>query len=137
MSYFEVDVRDFERIVDVVGNFSDGSEAENVINTYLAGVGGDLIKEKIHDKLPVSGRTWPSRKNAPAKSVDPFRKTAGNLSVKIHTKGAYHYLYFPDDGSDTNRHYGNQQFMFEGASDASEEIANQIIEKLLERLEEM
>ena len=59
MSYFEVDVRDFERIVDVVGNFSDGSEAENVINTYLAGAGGDLIKEKIHDKLPVSGRTWP------------------------------------------------------------------------------
>ncbi len=57
MSYFEVDVRDFERIVDVVGNFSDGSEAENVINTYLAGAGGDLIKEKIHDKLPVSGRT--------------------------------------------------------------------------------
>lgn len=35
MSYFEVDVRDFERIVDVVGNFSDGSEAEN--NKHIFG----------------------------------------------------------------------------------------------------
>lgn len=137
MSYFELDTKDFERIIRVVEDYSDGSEAERIINGYLAGEGGDLIKERVHEKLPVSGRTWPARKKPPAKSTDPFRKTAGNLSVKVHTKYAYHYLYFPDDGSDTERHYGNQQFMLEGAGDASETIANEVIEKLLERLEEM
>lgn len=135
MSYFELDVRQCDEIVKVIENFADGSEAEKIINEYLTGEGGDLLKQSIHDLLPVSGRTWKRKKRA-AKLTDPFKKTSGNLSVKISTKGAYHYLYFPDDGSNTERHRGNQQFMFQGASNKSDEIANEVIDRLLERLEE-
>lgn len=135
MSYFEMDTRSMEKVTDTIMRFSDGREAERIINDYLAGEGGDLLKESIHEILPVSGRTWAGKKTA-AKATDPFKKTPGNLSVKIHTKGNYHYLYFPDDGSDTIHHYGNKQFMFDGASKKSEEIGDKIIEKLLERLEE-
>lgn len=135
MSYFELDTRSLEKITDKISQFSDGSEAEEIINNYLAEEGGELIKKSIHELLPVSGRTWAGKATA-AKATDPFKKTPGNLSVKIHTKGNYHYLYFPDDGSDTISHYGNQQFMFEGASEKSEEITDVITEKLLERLEE-
>ncbi len=131
-----MDVRDFDRISDVISEFADSSEAEQIINEYLREDGGELIKQKIHEMLPVSGRKpWKGKKTA-AKATEPFRKTAGNLSVKVHTKSAYHYLYFPDDGSDTERHYGNQQFMFDGASQSSETIANEVIEELVKRLEE-
>lgn len=134
MSYFELDTRQYEAVIEQIEKYADGSEAEQVINEYLAGEGGDLISQKIHELLPVSGRSWRGKKAA-AKSTDPFRKTTSNLSVKIHTKSGYHYLYFPDDGSNTNHHYGNQQFMFGGASGASDKIANEIIKKLVEKME--
>lgn len=134
MSYYELDVRQYESIINVVEQFSDGGEAEQVINEFLRTSGGDQIEQRIKELLPVSGRTWRGKKAA-ASSTNPFKKVSGNLSVTIRTKGGYHYLYFPDDGSDTEKHYGNQQFMFKGASDKSEEIGNQIIDKLLKRLE--
>ncbi|WP_278924749.1 hypothetical protein [[Clostridium] scindens] len=135
MSSFELDAKDFGRVLDTVQQFADGSQAEDIINEYLHGEGAEELKEAIKSLLPVSGRTWRG-KEAAAKSADPFRQTNGNLSVKIHTKGAYHYLYFPDDGSDTDRHYGNQQFMFRGAEEKSQDIVNTMIDKMLRRLEE-
>lgn len=135
MSYFELDTKQWDSILNQVEKFSDGSEAEKIINEYLAGEGGDTIKEGIHALLPVSGRKPWKGKRAAASSTDPFIKKPGNLSVQIKTKNGYHYLYFPDDGSDTNRHYGNKQFMFQGAGNKSGEIANQIINKLIEKLE--
>lgn len=134
MSYFELDASQNDVILKTIEEFSDGSEAESIINEYLGGEGGDLLKEGIQNLLPVSGRTWKGKKRA-AKSADPFKKTKGNLSVKISTKGVYHYLYFPDDGSNTERHYGNQQFMFGGASAQADNIANEIINRLLKRME--
>lgn len=134
MSYFELDARDWDDISNAMQKFSDGSEAEKIINEYLAGEGGDEIKEGIQALLPISGRAWKGKKAA-ASATDPFVKEPGNLSVRIRTKSGYHYLYFPDDGSNTKKHYGNQQFMFDGTSKKAETIANQVIKTLLEKLE--
>ena len=73
MSYFELDTRQCDEIIKAIENFADGSEAESIINEYLAEEGGDLLKQSIHDLLPVSGRTWKGKKRA-AKSTDPFKK---------------------------------------------------------------
>lgn len=135
MSMFGLDAKDFDRITELIGKFADGAGAERVINDYLHGDGAKKIMEAITGLLPVSGRTWRG-KTAPAKTGSPFRQTDSNLAVKVHTKGNYHYLYFPDDGADTIKHYGNQQFMFRGAEEVQEEIADNIINKLLEKLEE-
>lgn len=136
MSNFQMDAGDLEKVADAIMRFSDGKEAEQIINDYLIGEGGDILKQGIHDLLPVSGRTW-AGKGAAAKSSDPFKKkTETNLSVVIHAPGRYHYLYFPDDGDDTVHHYGNQQFMFFGAENKAEEIGDNIVNKLLEGLEE-
>lgn len=62
MSYFELDTKQCDEIVKAIENFADGSEAESIINDYLAGEGGDLLKQSIHDLLPVSGRTWKGKK---------------------------------------------------------------------------
>jgi len=131
---FEIDVKQFEEVTEQIIRFADRNEAIDLIDSYLTGEGGDLIKQGIHDLLPVSGRKWRGKKAA-AKSTDPFKKTPGSLSVRVHTTGNYHYLYFPDDGSSTIRHYGDQQFMLQGAEDKAENIGTHIINKLIEKLE--
>lgn len=136
MSMFSLDAKGFDQVTELIGKFADGRNAETTINQYLHGEGARKISDSIVAKLPTSGRTWKGKK-APAKTGDPFRQTASNLVVKIHTKGNYHYLYFPDDGSDTNRHYGNQRFMIIGAVEVQDEVADDIINKLLEKLEEL
>lgn len=135
MSSFYLDVREFERVTEAVKKFSDGAEAKRIINDYLHKEGGEILKENIRKILPVSGRTWKGKKTA-ASRTDPFVIKEANLAVIVKTKGAYHYLYFPDDGSNTQHHHGNQQFMFHGAEDSEEKIVNEVIDKLVERLEE-
>lgn len=135
MSYFCLDTKEFDKVTQTIEKFSDRSVAEQIINDYLANEGGKKIKEYIRAILPVSGRTWNGKKAA-ASQTDPFRIQGENLAVKVYTKGSYHYLYFPDDGSNTRHHRGDQQFMFHGAEKAEDEIVNGVIDKLVERLEE-
>ena len=41
MSYFELDVSQCDAILKTIEEFSDGSEAESIVNEYLGGEGGD------------------------------------------------------------------------------------------------
>ena len=136
MSYFYLDAKEFERVVDAISKFSDGAVAERIINDYLHTEGGRLIKENIQKIIPVSGRTWNGKKTA-ASQTDPFTLKEENLAVIVKTKGPYHYLYFPDDGSNTQHHFGNQQFMFDGANASEDKIVNEVIDELVKRLEEI
>lgn len=135
MSYFYLDAKEFDKVAQTIEKYSDRSVAEQIINDYLANEGGKKIKEYIRAILPVSGRTWNGKKAA-ASQTDPFRIQGENLAVKVYAKGNYHYLYFPDDGSNTRRHRGDQQFMFRGGEKAGDEIVNGVIDKLVKRLEE-
>lgn len=135
MSIFYFEAKEFEKVVNAIEKFADKSLAERIINEYLHGEGAEIIQDNIRKILPVSGRTWKGKKAAASKT-NPFSVKKENLEVTIHTKGAYHYLYFPDDGSNTINHFGNQQFMFKGAMDSSDKIVNEVVEKLVKRLEE-
>lgn len=134
MSQFMMDTKDYDRIEQKVMSFSDGSKAEKIINSCLSGEGAEILKEGIHTLLPVSGRQW-SGKSAAAKSAHPFSKVNGNLSVRIVARGRYGYLYFPDDGSNTVRHAGGQNFMYLGAESKAKKVADTIVDKLIEGLE--
>lgn len=136
MSQFTMDLKQMDDFADTIGRFANGYEAEQIINDYLQGEGGDIIAKEIRGILPASGRKWKGKAPA-ARSVMPFKKESKeNLSVTVKTTKKYHYLYFPDDGSSTARHQGNQQFMFDGASRKAEEIGDKVLERLIERLEE-
>lgn len=133
---YEIDTTKLDEILDTIQRFSDGREAEKIINETLLSEGATLIKEKIQKLLPASGRTW-KKKEASAKSTQPFRHIQEkNLEVTIRSKKAYQYLYFPDDGTNTLNHVGNQKFMYGGAELAKNEIINLIIERMLDKLEE-
>lgn len=137
MSYFELKAETVKEMIENITKFADGSKAEKIINDYLWDEAGDLIKEEIQTILPESGRKWPGKVTA-ARKTQPFLvKTGINLNVRVHTKNKYHYLYFPDDGSNTIRHIGNQQFMFDGANKKADEIGSTIVDKLVKKIEEM
>lgn len=112
-----------------------GGSVEDAVNEVLHGPAGQLIADKISPLIHPSGRTFKGHTASASVSVWPRFQTAGNLVVEVGTKSRFNYLYFPDDGSNTKRHAGNQRFMERGAKAASEEITSLCIEAILERLE--
>ena len=128
MSNFSVDYTDMEQLGQAIADYA--GNAENVINTILHEQSFAPLTESIIGLIHPSGRTWKG-KRASAKAVQPFSQKNGNLSIEIKSKKAYRYLYFPDDGSDTKNHYGDQQFMLRGV----QEISDQIIDMCLAGLQ--
>lgn len=113
-----------------------GECAGQIVDEVLHGEGAETIKYNIALLLPKSGRTWHG-KVAPASAAGEslFRQYDKPLKVTVATAYKYNYLYFPDDGSNTRRHVGNQQFMLRGAEAATDEVVAQCINALLTRLE--
>ena len=122
------DAEAFNRLEEAMKGYQ--GNVENKINEVLWNEGGVMIEEAIMQLLPFSGRNWKGKKPA-AKSSKPFVQGKGNLSVTVKTKKDYGYLYFPDDGSNTRKHAGNQQFMLGGAENEQEEIIQRCIAKLI------
>ncbi len=131
MARAELDYKEFDNLIELMIR---AAQPEPVINDVLHGFGAEEIEQGIQKLLPQSGRTWKGKK-APASTAQPFTRENGNLSITVKTKSDYHYLYFPDDGTNTKHHAGNQQFMLRGAESKSEGIANEIAQKLIEQIE--
>ena len=110
-----------------------GAEAERVVNDVIHGEGALEIRRRIANLLPESGRKWRG-KQRPARTAMPaaFDQDEDVLAVTIAARDHYHYLYFPDDGSNTRRHVGNQQFMLRGAEAAADKIIDICLGRLAE-----
>lgn len=133
---FTLNSDQFEQLQTAMERYSGNAGRE--INDVLHKEGGMLINEEIMRLLPASGRTWNGKKPA-AKSTQPFVQDNGTLSVTIRTKSAYNYLYFPDDGTDTQRHIGYKgkprDFMQKGAENKTSEIIDRCINRLIKEWE--
>lgn len=132
MAVFRFDAKDFERLQNAIKNFP--GDAEKVINEVLHDEGSQLIQDSIRNLMPVSGREWKGKKTA-AKSAKSLTDTKGNLFVVVRTTNNYNYLYFPDDGTNTRKHAGNQQFFLKGAEAKQEDIIDLCINKLTSAFE--
>lgn len=128
---FSLEHAQIKELADTMNQYGDGSGY--IIDDVLHNQGGKLITERITQLLPVSGRTWKGKKKA-AKAAQPFTQENGALSVTVRTKTAYNYLYFPDDGSNSKRHIGQQHFMQRGAEDQADKIIDLCIAKLTEKI---
>lgn len=126
---FELDCNSVDEIQKLIGDYGD--TALKTIDSVLHNEGAAEIKSKIMQILPTSGRRWKGKGTA-AKNAQPFTQEKEMLSVTTKTVKKYNYLYFPDDGSITRRHAGNQQFMRRGA----ENSVNKIIELCTGKLTE-
>lgn len=131
---FQLDAEQVERLYEALEAYPGVSG--RTIDDVLHNEGGKLIQEEIMMLLPESGRTWNGKKAA-AKHAQPFTQEDGPLSVTVKTKPAYHYLYFPDDGTNTRRHVGYKgqprEFMQKGAENRAAEIIDRCINRLIEK----
>lgn len=132
MAVFRIDTTEFERLQNAIKNFP--GDAEETINEVLHTEGSQLIQEGIRNLIPVSGREWKGKKPA-AKSAKSLTDMKGNLFVEVKTTSNYHYLYFPDDGTNTRKHIGNQQFFFKGAESQEETVIDLCVNKLIDSFE--
>lgn len=128
-----IDTTEFDRLQEAIKQFQ--GNAEQAINDVLHNEGGLLIQDSVKRLIPVSGKNWKG-KAAPASSANSLRTTNSNLAVTVRSTNKYGYLYFPDDGSNTRRHAGEQHFFYEGAEAVSDDIADRCIEKLINKFEE-
>lgn len=132
---FTLDPESFDQVIEAALSFGDG--ALGVINDTLHEIGGELIRQEIQPLIPVSGRTWKGKATA-ASAANPFGSddTGTMLQVTVKTSTKYNYLYFPDDGSNTKRHAGNQQFFKAGADAATQDIIDRCVEAVVQKFEE-
>lgn len=106
-------------------------DTEKTINEVLHNEASPLIQDAIRRLIPESKKTWNGKKAAAA-SAKSLTDVKENLSVTVKTTKPYQYLYFPDDGTNTRRHVGNQQFFQKGGDSQIEEITNRCITRLTE-----
>lgn len=133
MAEFYVSGEELIRLQKAMEQYS--GNVEDIINDVLHNQAGVLLTEEIRKLMPESKRSWKGKK-APAKTGNSLMIVNGNLSVTVKTTKNYRYLYFPDDGSNTIKHVGNQQFFLHGGENQTEEIINRCEIRLVEAFEE-
>jgi hypothetical protein len=137
MARFDIDATEVDRLVQVLQKYQGNTE--NAINDVLHNEAGQLIHDEIKLLMPVSGKTWkgkaPAAKTAKSLTID----TKQNLAVTVKTTKRYHYLWFPDDGSNTYLHVGKngvpQEFFKRGGENKQSEIIDRCIQRLVDEFE--
>ena len=132
MARFEMDTKEIERLYDAIRNFP--SDAENAINEVFHDEAPEMVSESIYLLMPMSGRTWSGKPKA-ARNAKSLTDETANLAFTVKTTAKYHYLYFPDDGTNTRRHIGNQQFFQRGGEMRQSEIVDRCITRITQKFE--
>lgn len=125
---FHIDTYGMDRLISALHDFE--GDTESVINDVLHNEAGDLAQEAIRNLMPVSGKHWKGKRPC-AKASKSMRNDKGNLEVTVRNTSHYSYLYFPNDGSNTRRHAGQQFFFERGGESVVDDIVNRCIEKLM------
>ena len=128
----KIDVAQLESLQDAIKSYQ--GDAESIINDVLHNQAGKLIQESIRRIIPVSDKTWKGKAES-AKTGKSLRNVNGNLSVTVTTTSKYQYLYFPDDGTNTRRHAGNQQFFEKGGEAVNDDIIERCVKRLISNFE--
>lgn len=127
----DLSFRQFDNLQEAMKAYE--GNVETTINDVLHNEAKGLLQEEIKRLMPVSGRQWKGKKPA-AKGANSLTEVTGNLYIMVKSKKPYNYLYFPDDGSNTRRHAGNQQFFHRAGEAKKQEIIERCITRLAESL---
>jgi hypothetical protein len=124
---YKLEFSEVDRLHEALKNY-DG-DAEKAINDVFHNEAGDLAQAEIKKLMPLSGKDWKGKAPA-AKKSKSLRNIHSNLAETVTTAKKYQYLYFPNDGTNTRRHIGNQQFFERGGEMVQDEIIDRCISKL-------
>lgn len=131
---FQLDTKEFERLQNAMKNFP--GDTEKAINEVFHEEASPLIQDAIRRLMPVSGKTWKGKAPA-AKTGKSLTDEKGNLYITVRTSKKHQYLYFPDDGTNTRRHIGDQQFFRRGGESQQTEIVDRCIKRLTTNFENL
>ena len=123
-----LDASDFDRVMAAAKAFP--GDAEQAINNVMHNEAGPLVYKRINPLIHPSGRTFKGHSASATASAWPMYDTGENLAVTVKARSRYGYLYFPDDGSNTKRHAGQQHFFRRGAEAATTEIVDRCLTAL-------
>ena len=124
---FTLNDDDINKLIEAIQSYT--GNAEDSISEYLELEVPGIVKPSIQNLIPESDR---HKKHA--KTSAPFTEDMeGKLSVYIHTKYKYHYLYFPDEGLGTSKGQEPHDFMGQGVEDEYDTLVNGMLEALIDR----
>ena len=122
---FSLNDDDVNRLIESIQNFQ--GSAEDAISEYLKNDLPGIAKPSIQSLIPVSDRN-----KAHARTSAPFTEDMeGKLSIYIHTKKQWHYLYFPDEGEGTSKGQAPHDFMSEGMEKKYDTLVNGLLDSLI------
>lgn len=124
-----ISIEEFEKLQIAMQEYQGNTE--KAINDVLHNQAGGIIQDSVKNLIPVSGRTWNGKRKG-AKAAKSLKSVNSNLTVKVTTTSNYQYLYFPDDGSSTVRHAGEQHFFRRGGDLVTDEIIDLCVGRLVE-----
>lgn len=129
MSYFKIDADEFNRLEQSIKNFP--GNAEEAINEVLHTKASQILQDEIRRLMPRSDvKPWKG-KLPHAKDSKSLTDKQENLAITVKTTKRYQYLFFPDDGTSTTRHAGDQQFFYRGGKNKQTEIIDRCIARLV------
>ena len=129
---FSIKDEDINKINEAITNFE--GNAERVINDYLGTQAKEKFIQSITNLIPVA----PVNKRRHAKNSNPLDgKIRNNLTLWIHTKTKFNYLYFPQNAEGTSKGKIPNDFMERGIDAEYDNVVNGILEKLQNGLEGM
>lgn len=124
-----LDYSEIDRLQQALLGYQGDTEA--TINDVLHNYAGNRAQTDIYRLMPKSDK----RTGKHAKDSQSLSNITGNLSVTVTAKGKWHYLYFPDDGTNTRRHVGNQRFFERGGEAAQDDIIERCLMQLTNNFE--
>ena len=123
---FSLNDDDINKLIEAIQSYS--GNAEDAIGEYLESEVPDIVKPSIKNLIPVSEK---GKKHA--RSSAPFTEDMeGKLSIYIHTKKQWHYLFFPNEGEGTSKGQMPHDFMGQGVEEEYDTLVNGIIESLID-----
>lgn len=114
-----------------------GQVSEDSVNEVVHEQGGPVIYEEIDKLMPVSGRRFKRHPTGAKGTQWQVYDKNTNLTIVVSHKPNRRYLYFPDDGSGTVNHFGNQQFFGRGNAAAAPKIGDTILDRIEKDFKEM
>ena len=122
---FDLKDEDINKLIEAIRDFT--GNAEDAIADALENKVAEILKNSIERLIPVSDRN-----KTHAKYSAPFTDDMqGKFSVYIHTKKAYHYLYFPDEGEGTSKGQMAHDFTGEGVEREYDSAINILLDALI------
>ena len=130
-AYFDLESNDIQKLQDAIKQFE--GNAEKTINDYLNSEAKEKFINSIINLIPVSEKGINH-----AKMSEPLKgDMKGNLTLYIHTKTKFNYLYFPQTAEGTSKGKSPNDFMEKGVDAEYDNVINGILEKLQKRMEEI